>query len=105
MPRAIAHFAVTDEALGFLEKNCLCFPELPLLQLSFSYKKTLYFVYYKLHTELNKRECSRKCEVIFQTCHFLTRFVEIADRQEGDKYYSNWRSLECFKIKRSKDIC
>ena len=62
-------------------------------------------MYYKLHTELNKRECSKKCEVIFQTCHFLTRFVEIADRKEGDKYYSNWRSLECFKIKRSKDIC
>ena len=35
--------------------------------------------------------------MIVQTCDFKTRFLEITDRKERGKYYSDLGSLECFK--------
>ena len=35
--------------------------------------------------------------MIVQTCDFKTRFLEITNRKERGKYYSDLGSLECFK--------
>ena len=36
-------------------------------------------------------------EMIALTCHIKTRFLEITDRKDRGKYYSDLRFLECSK--------
>ena len=37
------------------------------------------------------------CDAIVQTCDFMTRFLEITHQKERGNYYSDLRSLECFR--------
>ena len=75
---------------------------LPLLQLilpTVSYIqdnaiKTLFFEANKLLAGLNKSEWGKTWEMVFQT---FTRFLEITDRKEGDKCYSNSRLLSVLR--------
>ena len=99
MPRAIAHFAETDEALGFLEKNYSMLSRVTFTSVKFflqlkdprQFITTLCSVAAnRLHAGLNKREWSKTWEMIFQTWRFFfTRFLEIADQKEGKKFYFN----------------
>lgn len=65
MPRAIAHFTETDEALGFLEKNYSMLSRVTFTSVQFflqlkgprQFIKTLFSVAAnRLHAGLNKRE-------------------------------------------------
>ena len=69
MPRAIAHFAETDEALGFLEKNYSMLSRVTFTSVQFflqlkdprQFITTLLSVAAnRLHAGLNKREWSKR---------------------------------------------